>query len=252
MTNANSGKRVQYILKVGSIDPTYLQRMEVEKMSLHRAFLKCTDRDNPKPVKVKKPATVSTQTETPKHSAPTSTADTERASFDEFIEDEIIENAKLRTPTVDFTSDPDNVVFCIVCKNCGVKNRTMVSKEILQHGCKMKANFYLRKPKEDCISAIYASICFFRKRVILFPCESIHSKNWDFDEGMPKSSGGKNSALATKLLKAKLLYNETYEDLFKIYGKNIQPRIFKNAIDGKNNSEPTIKIDEPILILDFF
>jgi len=35
MTNANSAKRVQYILKIGSLNPLYLQRMEVEKMSLH-------------------------------------------------------------------------------------------------------------------------------------------------------------------------------------------------------------------------
>ncbi len=115
----------------------------------------------------------------------------------------------------------------------------------------MKVNFYLRKPNEDIISAIYASICYNRKRLIVFPNESIHPKNWDFDDGMPKSTE-KNKRLEKKLLKTKLHYLDTYDDLIKIYGKSIPPQIFRNTIDKANNPDPAMKIDEPILILDFF
>ena len=115
----------------------------------------------------------------------------------------------------------------------------------------MKVNYYLRKPKEDIVSAIYASICYNRKRLIVFPCESIHRKNWDFDEGMPKSTE-KNRQLEKKLLKTKLHYLDTYEDLINIYGKSIPQKIFRSAIDKANNPDPDMKVVEPIRILDFF
>jgi len=115
----------------------------------------------------------------------------------------------------------------------------------------MKVNFYLRKPKEDIVSAIFASICWDRKRLIVFPKESIHRKNWDFDDGMPKSTE-KNKRLEKKLIKAKLHYLDTHDELIKIHGKSIPPKIFKSAIDKINNPDPIMKVVEPILIADFF
>jgi hypothetical protein len=115
----------------------------------------------------------------------------------------------------------------------------------------MKVNFYLRKPNEDLVSAIYASICYDRKRLIVFQKESIHRKNWDFEDGMPKSTD-KNMRLVKKLIKAKLHYMDTHDELIKIYGKSIPPIIFKSAIDKLNNPDPIVKIAEPITILDFF
>ena len=47
MTFAKSGKRVEYILKVGKVNPDYFDRMDgKERMSLYAAFLNCKDEEN--------------------------------------------------------------------------------------------------------------------------------------------------------------------------------------------------------------
>ncbi len=114
----------------------------------------------------------------------------------------------------------------------------------------MKIKFYLRKPTEDIVSAIYASLCYHRNRLIVFPGESAHKRDWNFDENKPKASS-KNASLEGRLFKAEKLYRETYDELVPQYGVKVSPKIFKNAIDGKNNPEP-VKTEEPITILDFF
>jgi len=114
----------------------------------------------------------------------------------------------------------------------------------------MKIKFYLRKPTEDVISAIYASICYHRNRLIVFPGESTHRRDWNFEENRPKASS-KNASLDGRLFKAEQLYRDTYDELKVTHGKRVLPKIFKSAIDKKNNPEPT-KIEEPILMLDFF
>jgi integrase len=114
----------------------------------------------------------------------------------------------------------------------------------------MKIKFYLRKPTEDVISAIYASICYHRNRLIVFPGESTHRRDWNFDENRPKASS-KNATLEGRLFKAEQLYRDTYDELKIIHGKKVPTNIYKTAIDEKNNPELT-KIEEPILILDFF
>ena len=46
MTFAKSGKRVEYILKVGKVNPDYFERMDgKERMSLYAAFLNCKDEE---------------------------------------------------------------------------------------------------------------------------------------------------------------------------------------------------------------
>ncbi len=85
----------------------------------------------------------------------------------------------------------------------------------------------------------------------MFPGESVHKRDWNFDENRPKASG-KNASLEGRLFKAEQLYRETYDELKIMHGNKVPPNIFKCAIDGKNNPEPAAKVDEPVLILDFF
>ena len=115
----------------------------------------------------------------------------------------------------------------------------------------MKVKFYLRKPKEDCISAIYASICYHRNRVIAFPGESAHRKDWNFDENQPKTST-RNANLVGRLFKAEKTYREIYDDLTKKHGVKVPAKIFKNAILNNNVIEPIAKEVKLISILEFF
>ena len=67
MTNASSGKRVQYILKIGKVNPEYLERMVLDKMSLQTAYLNCIAEergDAPEPPTVKAPVYLSNTTGT--------------------------------------------------------------------------------------------------------------------------------------------------------------------------------------------
>ncbi|PZF72579.1 ParB/RepB/Spo0J family partition protein [Taibaiella soli] len=68
MTGASSGKRVQYMLKIGDTNPLYFERMELDRMSLNSAYLNCKSEEKgeaPSAPKVKAPVFMTSETDPP-------------------------------------------------------------------------------------------------------------------------------------------------------------------------------------------
>lgn len=118
----------------------------------------------------------------------------------------------------------------------------------------MRVRFALRGTKKKTRTAIYASISYSGRRVIVFPHESIETTKWSSKNGMPKSSPD-NAALHSRLLKAEAIFRETYDQLLATENRAIpNPDTFKQEIYKRLNPIDNAKERESqvsnILIVD--
>jgi len=112
----------------------------------------------------------------------------------------------------------------------------------------MKIKFYLRQPEKKGVTAIYASICYNNNRIIVFPGESIHTSDWINEDGRNEPRDvARNATLMGNLLRARLRYMETYDNLKQALGGTVPPAVFKKAIYNKQNP-PQVKIEKPVKI----
>ena len=120
----------------------------------------------------------------------------------------------------------------------------------------MRVSFALREPKKKGITAIYASLCYSNKRVIIFPGESIETNKWLNRKGVNKPKEiPENNALIGRLDRAKLLYKSIYEKLLETTTGLISPEILKKAIHDKIKPleiATVVPENKPILITTFF
>ena len=112
----------------------------------------------------------------------------------------------------------------------------------------MKIKFYLREPEKIGATAIYASICYNGNRIIVFPGESIHTKDWTKEDGRNEPRDiVRNATLIGNLLRARLRYMETYDNLKVALGGIVPPDVFKKAIYNKQNPQQ-VKVEKPVRI----
>ncbi len=119
----------------------------------------------------------------------------------------------------------------------------------------MRVSFYLRNPKKKGITAIYASLCYNNKRVIVFPGESIDTNNWIIKKNVNKPKPiPENNGLVKRLYEHEQLYKDVYDNLKKTIHDIIEPQTLKDAIYAI--TKPTVLIDEksskPVTIVEFF
>jgi len=89
----------------------------------------------------------------------------------------------------------------------------------------MRVSFLLRNPEKKGKTAIYASICYRNKRVIVFPGESIDTKNWNNEKNIKKPKQiSANNALIGRLNRKEQLYRDVYDDLQKTIAGVIPPK----------------------------
>lgn len=119
----------------------------------------------------------------------------------------------------------------------------------------MRVSFYLRNPKKKGVTAIYASICYMNKRVIVFPGESIDTNNWIIKKNVNKPKPiPENNGLVRRLYEHELLYKEVYDNLKKSIHDVIEPQTLKDAIYAitKPITPTDEKPSQPITITEFF
>ncbi len=117
----------------------------------------------------------------------------------------------------------------------------------------MKVKFYLRNPEKKGQTAIYASLCYHNKRVIVFPGQSIDTSKWVIKKNVnePKRIP-ENNAIRRKLEEREKLYVEVYDKLESTFKGIIPPKKLKQAIyETTKQAKPDIE-DTPVLIRDFF
>jgi len=117
----------------------------------------------------------------------------------------------------------------------------------------MRVSYLLRNPKKKGRTAIFASICYRNKRVIVFPGESIDTKNWINKKDMKKPKPiPENNALIGRLSRKEQQYRDIYDNLQKTIQGIIPPKVLKQAIyDVTKPSTPAVQ-NAPVLITDFF
>jgi len=139
MTNASSGKRVQYILKIGAVNPKYLTRMDVEKMSAFRAYENCIREEKgilPKPRQKKEPVVVSTPEPDvlPEFPAPFKSKEEIRHSFDLMVAQVAKQNKLPILTKHDLNVAEDEVCYTVIaiCTSCGSPVKVEIPKMVLQ------------------------------------------------------------------------------------------------------------------------
>ena len=135
MTNASSGSRVKYILKIGDVNPSYFDNMENEKMSASTAYLKCVAEEKQKAngsVNTKKEAKQTSEKKKEKDSA---AFKQHILKFDDFVDQGIKENQKKIYQTPDTIVAEDDNTFCVFskCKICSSGMKVVLTKESLIH-----------------------------------------------------------------------------------------------------------------------
>ncbi len=118
----------------------------------------------------------------------------------------------------------------------------------------IRIKFLLRSPKKKGMTAIYATLCYRNKRIIVFPGKSIHTSKWVNKKNInePKDIP-ENDELKEDLANEKKLYKKVYEDMQRIFKSIVPPEQLKDAIyAAKNKSEPIIEEVKPVLITTFF
>jgi integrase len=117
----------------------------------------------------------------------------------------------------------------------------------------MRVSFLLRNPEKVGKTAIYASICYRNKRVIVFPGESIDTKNWNNEKNIKKPKQiSANNALIGRLNRKEQLYRDVYDDLQKTIAGVIPPKTLKQAIYDITKPSATAIENSPVLVTDFF
>lgn len=139
MTNASSGKRVQYILKIGAVNPSYLQRMDMEKMSAYRAYENCVREEKgilPKPRQKKEPAAVSAPDAEvlPEFPAPFKSKEELKHSFDIMVAQVAKQNKLpiLSKPNLNVAADEVCYTVISMCTSCGNPVKVEIPKMVLQ------------------------------------------------------------------------------------------------------------------------
>ena len=120
---------------------------------------------------------------------------------------------------------------------------------------RIRVVFYLRDPKKrKGKTAIFASLCYKNKRVIVFPGESIEPDKWNLKLKKPKPTN--DSGLKKRLEEKEELFIDVYEKMQKSIPGIVPPNALKQAIYAITKPPETVieEVEEvkPILITDFF
>ena len=141
MTNASSGKRVLYILKIGAVNPSYLEKMDNEKMSAYRAYENCKREESgyvPKPKKDKAAAlaevSVTDPDLLPEFPAPFKSKEELRHSFDLMVSQVAKQNKLPILTKPNLNVAEDEVCYTVIsrCTSCGNPVKVEIPKMVLQ------------------------------------------------------------------------------------------------------------------------
>ncbi len=115
-------------------------------------------------------------------------------------------------------------------------------------------SYYLREPQKKGKTAIFASLCYRNKRVIVFPGESIDTDKWDVKKKLPKST--EDTGIKRRLQDKEEIYLNVFKSLQETTSGIIQPNALKQAIYAITKPhEPVVEevVEvKPILITEFF
>lgn len=119
----------------------------------------------------------------------------------------------------------------------------------------MRCNYYLRNPDKKGRTAIYMSASYQGQRCILFPGESIDTRNWinDKDRRVNKPKPiTENNALIGRLNRFEQLVRDTHDDLQKSVKGVVPEMLLTQAVNEKIRPSESAREDKPKLIIDFF
>ncbi len=122
----------------------------------------------------------------------------------------------------------------------------------------LKLHFLLRNPKKKGRTAIYATVRYHGKVLILFPGKSIDTAFWTNKNGINKPKPiGENKDLISDLKDYEDRVTEIYEELDKEHEGVVPPMVLKKAIYGKKifkstKHEKIEKKERQMSIVEFF
>ena len=117
----------------------------------------------------------------------------------------------------------------------------------------MRINFLLRNPNKKGRTAICTTVTYRGNRIIVFPGESIDTKNWINKDKVNKPKAmSANNALIGRLNDFEQLCRDTHDDLQKVTQGMVPAEVLKNAIYEKMYPPEVAVKNAPVLITDFF
>jgi len=122
----------------------------------------------------------------------------------------------------------------------------------------LKLHFLLRNPTKKGRTAIYATVRYHGKVLILFPGKSIDTAHWTNKNGTNKPKPiPENKALISDLKDYEDRVSEIYDELDKEYESVVPTQVLKKAVYGKKifkstKTERIEKKETPMSIIEFF
>ena len=128
-----TGTKVKHIRKVGMVNPLFFERIEISRFTLYAAYLECKKEENgemPDAPSVKAPVYITSSTETPEFSQPTTSNDNVNEPETKKVTGH--ETTRVDTHEIQSSNESEFIVVLGICKSCGQETEITINKNQLK------------------------------------------------------------------------------------------------------------------------